>query len=144
MAQARKGESMEAVAASVGARLVHQVGMQRVSAEQYKAMGRDFLQGVFTAKPGDVFAAPAPNGQVFVARLDASRPGDQTAMARAAQSIRPRMSQDYAQDALEAVRSAARRRVGATINLSLARQTVGVDPNALPKSAAPGGAGKAK
>ena len=30
----------------------------------------------FNAKPGDVFAAPAPNGAVFVAKLDAVRPGD--------------------------------------------------------------------
>jgi len=144
MRRLRAGASMESVAATIGAKIVHQVGMQRIAAQQYKAMGRDFLQGVFTAKPGDVFAAQAPNGLVFVARLDASRPGELAAMAAAAQGIRQRMSQDYAQDLLQSVRSAARQSVRTTVNLSLARQAIGVDPNALPKAKTGGPGGKAK
>lgn len=132
MAQLRKGASMEAVSSSVGAHVVHQVGMQRVSAEQYKAMGRDFLVGVFTAKAGDVFAAPAPNG-VFVARLDAVRPGDLTAMARAAQMIAPRVSQAFSQNLLDSVRAASQRAIKTTINLAMARQAIGVDTSTLPK-----------
>ncbi|HEY5073034.1 MAG TPA: peptidyl-prolyl cis-trans isomerase [Caulobacteraceae bacterium] len=129
MDQLRKGAAMETVAGSVGGRVVHQVGMQRIAAQQYQAMGRDFLQGVFTSKPGEVFAAPTPNGQVFVARLDAVRPGDLTTMGRAVETIRPRLSQDYASDLLESVKAAARSRVKATINLAAARQAIGVDPN---------------
>jgi peptidyl-prolyl cis-trans isomerase D len=144
MAQLRRGASMETVASSVGAHVVHQVGMQRVNAEQFKAMGRDFLVGVFTAKAGDVFAAPAPNG-VFVARLDAVRPGDLTAMARAAQVIAPRVSQAFSQNLLDSVRAASRRTVKTTINLAMARQAIGVDTSTLPKTATvgrPGGKSK--
>jgi peptidyl-prolyl cis-trans isomerase D len=127
--QLRKGASMESVAAQVGGHVVHQVGMRRIAAQQYKALGRDFLQGVFNAKPGEVFAAPAPNGAVFVARLDAVRPGDVTAMARMVETVRPPLSQDYAQELLEAVKSAARHDIKASINLALSRQAIGVDPN---------------
>ncbi|MBA3811946.1 MAG: peptidyl-prolyl cis-trans isomerase [Caulobacteraceae bacterium] len=142
MGQIRKGASIDQVAAQAGGKVVRQVGMQRVQAQQYKDLGRDFLQGVFAGKPGDVFAAAAPSG-VFIAKLEAVRPGDVTAMARVTEAIRGRLSEDYLRDLLTSVKTAARQSVKVDVNLPLARQALGIDPAVLAKSGAKG-AGKAK
>ena len=130
MSQVRKDGSLEQAAASVGAKVIHQSGMQRVQAQQYKALGGEFLQSVFTSKQGDVFTSPAEEG-LKVGRLDAIRPGDTTAMARAEQTIEARMARDYLQDMLSALKVASRDDVKATINLGLAQQSLGIDPATL-------------
>jgi peptidyl-prolyl cis-trans isomerase D len=127
IAQVGKGATMDQAAAQVGAHIVHQAGMQRVQAQQYKALGGEFLQGVFTSKPGAVFAAGADNG-LYVVRLDAVRPGDVTQMARAVQTIEPKVSQGYLQDVLGSLKTAARQEIKVSINTTLARQAIGVDP----------------
>lgn len=142
MDQIRKGASIDKVAAQAGGHVVRQAGMQRVQAQQYKAMGRDFLQGVFSAKPGDVFAAAAPTG-VLIAKLDAVRPGEVTAMARVVEAIRGRLSEDYTRDLMAAVKAGSRQTVTVTVNLPLARQALDVDPDLLAKSGTKP-AGKAK
>ncbi len=148
MAQVRGGAAIDQAASQAGGHVVRQAGMQRVQAQQYiKVLGRDFLVAMFNAKPGDVFAAAAPAG-VFIGKLDAVRPGDAATMARAVQAIEGRVSQDYLKDLLAAVKTAARRDIKVTINLPLARQALGVDPNLAAKPARPGsgqaGGGKAK
>jgi len=137
MAQIRKGVGIEQVAASVGAKVVRQQGMQAIKAQQYQAMGRDFLQGVFGVKPGEVFAAGATNG-VYIAKLDAIRPGDVTTTAKVVEAIRGRLSQDYLSDLAGAARAASAQSVKVTTNLALARQTVGIDPDLLAKRGAKG------
>jgi len=146
MQQVRKGATLDQAAAQVGGHVVHQPGIQRIQAQQFKALGRDFLERTFVAKPGDLFAAAAPNG-VFVVKLDAVRPGDVIATAKLVDAVGPRMSQAYVGDLMGAVKTASRASVQTTINLALARQTLGVDPASIP---GPGGkpgakaAGKAK
>jgi peptidyl-prolyl cis-trans isomerase D len=138
----RNGATIDQVAAQVGAHVVRQTGMQRISAEKFKAMGRDFLEGVFTAKPKGVFAAPALNG-VFIGRIDAVRPGDVAAMARVTEAIRGQLAQDYLRDMMSSVKSAARQDIKVTVNLNLARQAIGVDPAQFAKTAGkPGPAAK--
>ncbi len=130
IAQIHKGATMDQAAAQAGARVVRQAGMQRVQAPQYKALGDEFLRGVFTARPGDVFAAGADNG-LDIVRLDAIRPGDSTGTARAIQTIAPRLSEAYFQDVTASLKHGARRQVRASINYALAQRTLGVDPSAL-------------
>jgi peptidyl-prolyl cis-trans isomerase D len=130
IAQVKKGATMDQAATQAGVHVVHQAGMQRIQAPQYKALGEEFLQGVFTAKPGDVFAAGADNG-LDIIRLDAIRPGDPTATARAIQSIAPRLSEAYFQDVMTSLKHGARRQVKASINYELAERTLGVDPSTL-------------
>lgn len=131
--QIHKGASLDQVAAQVGASVAHQVGMQRIQAKQYQALGGEFLQALFTGKPGDVFVAGADTG-LSIAHIDAIRPGDLAATARATQSLAPRLSQDYMQDIMTALKQAARREVKASINVTLAEQALGVDPAALKTS----------
>jgi peptidyl-prolyl cis-trans isomerase D len=142
MAMMRKGGTIEQAAAQVGGHVTRQVGMQRIQVQQYKDLGRDFLQGIFEAAPGDVFAAPAPSG-VFVAKLDAVRPGDVTAMARVVQAIDGRVSQDYLRDLVDAAKAASEQKVRVSVNLHMARQALGIDPALLAKlGAKPAGAAK--
>ena len=143
MGDLRGGETIEKAAASAGGHVVHQVGMQRIAAKQYQALGGDFLQGVFSAKAGEVFAAPGPQGQVFVAHLDAIRPADPTTTARALEAIRPHFTQTYVEDVADAMKAAARAAVKPTVNLALARRAIGVDPDIM-KAAGGAKSGKAQ
>jgi peptidyl-prolyl cis-trans isomerase D len=127
MAEIRAGKSMEVVAASIGSHVVSQPGMQLVKAQDYKALGREFLTQVFAQKPGEVFAASSADG-AYIAHLDAIRPGDVTQTAQVLENVRQRASQDYLQDLLTTTKAAAEKLIGVNINLNLARQTVGVDP----------------
>ena len=137
VAKIKSGTPIEQVAATVGGHVVKQAGMQRIQATKYQAMGQSFLQGVFGVKPGDAFAAGAPTG-VYIARLDAVRPGDATQMAQVTNAIRGRLGESYLADVLESAKTAARREIKPQINVALARQAIGVDPTAGPK--APGAA----
>ena len=134
MAQMRKGGTIEAAAVQVGGHVTHQVGMQPLRVRDYQAMGRDFLQGVFSGKPGDVFAAGAPGG-IYIAKLDAVRPGEINQMARAVQMVGPRTTQEYVGDIESAVREAAQGAIKPHTNLALARQAIGVDQATLDKLA---------
>ncbi len=130
MTQIRQGKSLDEVAATVAAHVIRQPGMQLVQAQQYQALGREFLTSIFSQKPGAVFAAGAPTG-VFIARLDAIRPGDATATARFLEATRQRVSQEYLRDLLGSAKAASRQSIKVNINVNLARQTVGVDPAKL-------------
>ena len=140
MAMIRGGKSMDEVAATVGAKVVRQQGMQVINARQYQPLGREFLSAIFGQKTGEVFAAGAPNG-VFIARLDGIRPGDIQTTARFLETIRQRASQDYLHDIVDATKSAAQRSVKVNINLNLARQTMGVDPATIATSGTKGAGG---
>ncbi len=140
--QIKKGLSLEQAAAQVGAHVVHQTGMQRIKAQQYQGLGREFLQSIFGVKPGEVFAAGGQNG-IFIAKLDAVRPGDPAMTARLLEAIRGRVSQGYAGDLMATVQAAARNQIKPSVNLTLARQAIGVDP-AITAKPGPGGAAKPK
>ena len=129
---AKKDGNLDAAAAKVGAHVVHEAGMNRLKAEQDQALGREFLKGVFSAKPGDVFPAGGQTG-VYIIRLDAVHAGDPKQTAQLVAAIRSRASQAYAEDLLEAVQAGARKDLKVTVNRNLALQTLGVDQSALPK-----------
>ncbi|HLZ82282.1 MAG TPA: peptidyl-prolyl cis-trans isomerase [Caulobacteraceae bacterium] len=141
MAQIKQGKSMDEVAAGVGAIVTHQQGLQVIRAQQYQALGRDFLVQVFGQKPGAIFDAGAPNG-VFIARLDAVRPGDPAQTAQFLQAIQPRVSQDYLRDLVASTKTAAEKAVKVNVNLALARKALNVDAASLGKEAKGAGGGK--
>jgi peptidyl-prolyl cis-trans isomerase D len=143
MALAKKNGNLDAAAAQVGAKVVHENAMQRLKAQQYQALGREFLENVFAAKSGDVFAAGGQTG-IYVGKVDAAHPGDVQQTAQLATAVRSRASQAYADDILTAVQNAARKDLKVALNLPLARQTLGVDPNVLSKGNPKPGAAMAK
>jgi hypothetical protein len=142
VAEIKAGGSVEAAAAKVGGHVVHQVGLERIAAQQYQALGRDFLGKIFDAKPGDAFAAAAPTG-AFIAKLDAVRPGDITQTARVIEAIRQRISEDYLKDLEAAAKAASVPMIKPATNLTLARKTLGVDAAMLAKAGAKPAAGGA-
>jgi len=133
MAQIRKGGSLEAAAAQVNGHVTHQVGLQRVTAQQQvQTLGQYFLQGIFTAKPGDVFDAPGQTG-LYIAKLDAVRAGDTTQMARAVQTYGPKVSEAYSGDIYQASQGAAQHIVKPRTNINAARAAIGVSAETLAK-----------
>jgi peptidyl-prolyl cis-trans isomerase D len=142
MTQARKDGTLDKAAASAGAKVTHEAAMQRIKAQQYQALGREFLGQAFAAKPGEVFAAGGKGG-VYIARVDQVRPGDTAQTAQVTAAIRGRVSQAYAGDLLNSMQAAARDMFKPNINLGLARRTINVDPGLGGAGAKPA-AGKAK
>jgi peptidyl-prolyl cis-trans isomerase D len=142
MALIRQGKPMDEVAGGVGAQVTRQSGLQLVQLQKYQALGQSFLGAIFGHKPGEVFAAGGRDG-VFIARLEAVRPGDVTETARFLESIRGRASREYLQDLIGSTKAAAAREVKPAINLKLARTTMGVDPATVDAPVSkPGGAAK--
>jgi len=138
--QIKQGKSMDAVAVTVGATATHQQGLQLIKAQQYQALGREFLTQVFGQKPGALFAAGAPNG-VFIVRLDAIRPGDPAQTAQFLAAIQPRASQDYLRDLIATTKAAAEKSVKVNANLPLAQKALGIDPATLGKTGTKGAGG---
>jgi peptidyl-prolyl cis-trans isomerase D len=138
--QIKQGKSMDEVAVSVGSTVTHQQGLQLVKAQQYQALGREFLTQVFGQKPGALFGAGGPNG-VFIARLDAIRPGDPVETARFLRAIEPRVSQDYLRDLITTAKVAAEKAVRVNVNVKLAHQALGIDPATLGKAGTKGAGG---
>lgn len=133
----KAGKPMAAAAASVGSQTTVTKGLQLLKAQQYQSLGRDFLEAIFSRKAGDVFAAAGPTG-VFIARLDAIRPGDLQSTARFLEAVRARSSQEYLSDLVNATKAAAKAEVKTTVNLNLARTTMGVDPATIASQGAQG------
>jgi peptidyl-prolyl cis-trans isomerase D len=138
VAAIKGGQSMSDAARTVGAVVAQQTGMQRLKAAQYKALGQQFLQGAFGAKPGETFAAGGETG-VYIVKVDSAKPGDPQLTARLLQAVRPRASQAFAVDMLAAANQASLKMVDAKVNLPLARRAIGVDAATIAKlSAKPG------
>lgn len=133
IAQIRKGGTLEAAAAQVNGHVSHQVGLERISAQQQvQTLGQPLLQAVFGAKPGDVFYAFSQTG-LYIAKLDAVRPGDTTMMARAVQTYGPKMSEGYSGDLYLASQSAAQHKIKPRTNIDAARAAIGVSAETIAK-----------
>ena len=142
-ARVKKGESLDAVAASAGTKVQRIAGISRENAQQHQALGRDLLMASFGAKPGEVFTSRAGQAAIVVAKLEAVHPGDVAQMARITQALRPTIDQGLMRDLGETVRQAAKASLKTKTNLTLARQAIGVDTDALAKAEA-AKTGKAK
>ena len=127
-ARVKKGESLDAVAASAGAKVTHLTGLSRQSASQNQQLGQELIAQVFTGKPGDVFVAGGQTG-VSVGKIEAIRTADIDAMARAVDANRGRMTEAYLRELLTAAHVAARDKVKVRIDPARARTALGLDPN---------------
>jgi peptidyl-prolyl cis-trans isomerase D len=137
----KKGESMDAVAASAGSKVQHLVDTSRASAQQLEAsLGREFLGQLFQGKPGDIYLAGGQNYGIAVVRVTGVRPGDVQAVAREARVLQPQLSTQMArQDLSELVINAARALVKPKIDEKLARRAIGLsdDASSAPPAKAP-------
>ena len=135
-AEVKKGKSLESVAAASGSRVQRVPGISRQNAQQNQGLGRDLLVATFGAKPGEVFTARAGQGAYVVAQLEKVTPGKTVDMALITQALQQQTDAGMMRDLGEAARTAARTKLKTTVNLTLARQALGVDTDALAKAEA--------
>jgi peptidyl-prolyl cis-trans isomerase D len=123
----RKGESMEAVGASAGVKLVHVPGVNRQTGQQNPLLSQETLGNAFAVKPGGVFVANGRNA-IVVGRVDAIRPGDPATLARMTEVARPRMSAAVFSEFGSAAEASARQKVKVSIDYNRARAAIGLPP----------------
>ncbi|HEY8617994.1 peptidylprolyl isomerase [Phenylobacterium sp.] len=140
-ARVRKGEAIDAVAASAGARVARMSGLSRQSAAQNQQLPQDLLGQVFAAKPGDAFIARDNQFAMLVGRLEAVRPGDARMAAQFTALGRDQMSMGLFRELEEGARAAARRALKVKLDPERARTALGLAPEDKPEGKA---AGKAK
>ncbi|HZZ88349.1 MAG TPA: peptidyl-prolyl cis-trans isomerase, partial [Caulobacteraceae bacterium] len=127
----KKGQSFEAVAATYHAQVAHQVGLQRLSAQQYaRVFGQELLAMVFGQKQPAYFVVGSdPLKGFVVGHVDAIRPADPKQVAQVLELLRQRGTTTYLEGLQEATRQASVALVKPTTNLKLAREAMGVDPD---------------
>jgi peptidyl-prolyl cis-trans isomerase D len=146
VARVKKGESIDAVAASVQSKVQKVPGLSRQNAQQHMGLGREFLGAAFQAKNGEAFTARAgPQGEAYVvAKLEAVRSAPTAAIAQIAGMAGAQAGDGLMRDLGEAARGAAKTQLKTKSNLTLARQAIGVDTEALAKADAAKGGKKAE
>ena len=124
-ARLRKGESLDAVAASAGARLVQVPAVDRQSGQQNPQLSPEILGMAFAGKPGEVFVA---RGRSFfaVGRVDAVHPGDPEMLARTAEQARPQMTSAVFREIGESAQTAARAKMKVKVDYNRARVAIGL------------------
>ena len=140
-ARVKKGESLDAVAASAGASVTRVPGLSRQNAAQMQGMSQDILGKTFTSKQGDVFTAENNHFGFVVGKLEAVHAGEGPTLARMAEDMRPQMSVALYREMAETARFASRQKVKVTIDAARARAALGlepIDPKAAAKGAKPG------
>ncbi len=143
LARIKKGESLDAVAASAGATVVRVNAISRATLQEHQALGRELVGGALGAKKGEAFTAPGPNFTLAVAVITAIRAGDPMQVAQATEQGRMQFTQELFADITESARGYARSTLKTKTDLTRARIAMGVDPAeaAEPKAK---DAGKAK
>jgi peptidyl-prolyl cis-trans isomerase D len=124
----KKGESLEAVAASAGSSVTQIPGIDRRSVQQHTELSQDMLGKLFSSRPGEVFTAQNSHFGLVVGKLSAVHAGDETTVARGAEQIRPQMSTAFYREIAESAHVAARQRMKVTIDANRAREAIGLEP----------------
>ena len=140
-ARVKGGETLDAVAASAGARVVRVPAISRQTAGQNPLLSQDMLARIFTSRPGETFTAGFNRLGFVVGRLEAIHTGDGATIARMAEDLRPQMSQAFVRELGESANAAARRKVKVVIDANRAREAIGLEP-IDPKSVDGKGPGK--
>jgi peptidyl-prolyl cis-trans isomerase D len=136
-ARVKKGESLDAVAASAGAKVVRVPGLNRQNAGQNQQLSQEILAQTFTGKAGDVFTAQGAQAFV-VGKIEAIRLADTDTMARAVQANRPQMTQAYLRELMTAAHVAARPKIKVNIDPARARAALGLEPETAAPAGKPG------
>jgi peptidyl-prolyl cis-trans isomerase D len=126
-ARVNKGESLEAVGASAGVKLVHATGIDRQSGEQNPLMSPEILGNAFGRKPGEVFTARGRNA-IVVGKVVAIRAGDPATLARMTEQARPQMTQTIFREIGDSAEAYARQKVKVAVDYNRARAAIGLAP----------------
>ena len=136
-ARVRKGEPLQAVAASAGATVQHATGLNQANASQHQELGRDFLVKLFQTKAGDVFTAGASTG-IAVAKVSQLQNAPAADVGRLAAQGRSQLTMQMEQNEFQdMIRQAARQIVKPKVDEALARSALGLSDDTTPASGAP-------
>ena len=133
-ARVRKGESMQAVAASVGATVSQAKGLSRFKLSQNQSMPPQLAEQVFGSKIGDVFTAPTGQIQVMVAHVDSGGPAAAADIAAMAVQYQGAATNQLQEDMAVQLRTVAKAKIKPVTNPDLARQALGVSADSAGKS----------
>lgn len=133
VARLRKGEAIDAVAASSGFAVTRAPGLTRQTAEARQAdLGREVLGRAFGSKPGEAWTTQTPQGiavgQVTNIRMDAS-----PTAARLAEMNRGQLAQDIFREMAESAQAYARSKLKVKTDPERARAAAGFEPLAKTK-----------
>jgi peptidyl-prolyl cis-trans isomerase D len=138
-ARVRKGETMEAVAKSVGSDLTHP-SITREGAMQMRNLPPQLLQQLLTAKVGDVVIAGGG-----LARIDAVKPPPPGVIASATAAAQQSLARTMFEETQQEGRAWAKDQIKPKTNLTLARQAMGASDKATgPATSSAAPAGKAQ
>lgn len=126
--RARKGESLAAIAASGGYRLVQLPKMTRQGAQEHKALGNEMLQTIFTGAAGQVFTVGVQGQGLAVGKIGAIRPGDVAQIAQATEMGRQNFTRSIFQDIDGATRAFAKETIKPKANRDRAIRALGLEP----------------
>ncbi|MBX3479152.1 MAG: SurA N-terminal domain-containing protein [Caulobacter sp.] len=127
-ARVRKGESMEAVAASAGYKLVKLDKMTRAGAQDHEALGREVLSATLDGSQGQVFNAGLPKEGLMVGRISAVRSGSVSDVAQMTEQQRQNFTQSIFGDVVTSIQDYAKGKVTVKTNRDRALTALGVDP----------------
>jgi len=127
-ARVTKGETLEAVASSAGAKVARVVGLDRQSVGQSQSLSRDALGKVFSVKTGEVFTAQDTSFGIIVAKLEGVRAPSGPNLARLTEDTRPQMTRSLFTELGESAQKAARAQVKVIIDPARARSALGLEP----------------
>jgi peptidyl-prolyl cis-trans isomerase D len=127
----RKGETLEAVAQSVGSQVTH-LAITRTQAQQSKNLQPQQVSQIFTAKVGDVISTGA-----VVAKVDAITPTSPNVIAATMRGGQVNLSRGVFDEMQQEARAWAKAQVKPKVNITLARQAIGVQPDAKTPGGAP-------
>ena len=135
----KKGESLEAVAASIGSRVSRTVGIDRSTAQTNTSLSPDALNKAFAAKAGEVFTAQGLQFEIVVAKLEAIRQPSGPNLARLTEDSRPQVTMAIFREFGQAAQRGARALMKIRTDEDRARAAIGLEP--LKAEAKPAGEG---
>lgn len=132
-ARVRKGESVEAVAASIGATAAPLTGLTQMSArEQAAVLGAPLVRAVLSAKAGEVVVTQGGSGLV-VAKVEAVKNGDASQMAAVVDQARAQVANQLLEEYRQQVGVAATGAVKLEVHRDRAQSALGIEPTAPAK-----------
>lgn len=127
-ARVRKGETLEAVAASAGLRVGRVTDLTRQGAGQRQDLSPQLVGGAFNAKSGEVFVAPGREFAFLVGRIDAIRTDPGPVSAMLTEQARPQVTQAIFREIAESAQRASREKLKVRTDVNRARTAVGMEP----------------
>jgi peptidyl-prolyl cis-trans isomerase D len=133
----RKGESLDAVAASVSATVAHAPAVTRAAMAKNQSLDPEFLGKLFGSKAGEVITGRTGQVAVMVAHVDAIHPAAAALAAPMAVQESRQVTGQLFESLGQSVRAAALASVKPRIYQDHALAALGLSPDDLPKTAAP-------